>query len=367
MNAINNGKKFEGISGVSWKTNNGTIVDNSPNTVIENLDELPFPAIHLLKAPDKYFNPKLIGRPTTTTFTNRQCPYRCSYCVPSAYMFAREIEGRRASSGIDKGRIVDFSKSHKPMTRYRSPENIFEEFKSLKEKGYKSVAIMDDNFLAGVKNPDLKKRILKICELIKPLGMEWGCLARADELQDEEILKAMKESGCRYVDIGIESFDQKVLDYVKKDLKVGDNFNAIVMLQRAGIEPKVNILLGASPLQDADSIKWTVEVLKKLDINYVSFGIVTPHPATDFYYMVEKEGWFGTKSKDWVGTDTYSEGIVDFPNMNHEELKKWVSWCYKEYYLRPSYIFKRLISTKSFRQLMEQATTAKNLMFRREM
>jgi len=341
-------KKVDNVLGLSWMKNK-KIINNPPRHFIENLDKIPFPARYLIKHPERYFNPKLHGRPTTTMFTSRQCWGNCLYCIPAAYNFAREIEWKRYHN-------------IKPPVRVRSPKNIYEEFKLVKKMGYKSIAIMDDNFMGHPLN--YKKRIIKLCELLKPLKMEWGCLARADQLQDEEVLQKMKEAGCVYVDIGVESFDKKVLDYVRKGTTPGKQINAILLLKKVGIEPKINILLGASPLQNEKDIKWTVEILKMLDIDFVSFGIVAPHPSIDFYNIVKKKKWFTTPSKDWVGMDPYAEAIVDFPNISHEKLIELVRWSYKEYYLRPSYIWKRLKNLKNLSELFENIKIAFRLFIR---
>jgi radical SAM superfamily enzyme YgiQ (UPF0313 family) len=341
-------QKLDDVLGVSWMKN-GKVINNSPRHFIEDLDKIPLPARHLIKYPERYFNPKLKGRPTTTMFTSRQCWGNCLYCIPAAYNFTREIEWKKYHNV-------------KPPVRVRSPKNIYEEFKLVKKQGYKSVAIMDDNFMG--KPVDYKERIIKLCELIKLLKMEWGCLARADQLQDETVLQKMKEAGCVYVDIGVESFDKKVLDYVRKGISPGDQINAILLLKKVRIEPKINILLGASPLQNEKDIKWTVEILKLLDIDFVSFGVVAPHPSVDFYKIVKKNKWFVTPSKDWVGVDPYMEAIVDFPDISHEKLEKLVRWSYREYYLRPHYIFKRLKNLKSFHELFEDIKVAFRLFIR---
>ncbi|MBN2203310.1 MAG: radical SAM protein [Candidatus Aenigmarchaeota archaeon] len=341
---------LEGINGLSFMKGK-KVYNIYPRHYIDNLDKLPFPARHLIKTPYAYFNPKLSKRPTTTMFTTRQCWGQCIYCIPAAYNFAREIEWKNKCG-------------KKPPMTERSPKNIYEEFKQVKKQGYRSVAIMDDNFM-GVPTKGYKERIMKICDLIKPLKMEWGCLARADQLQDEEVLQKMRDSGCMYVDIGVESFDKKVLDYVRKGTTPGAQMNAIILLKKVGIQPKINILLGASPLQTVDDIRWTVKILKMLDIDFVSFGIVAPHPSLEFYKIVKKNKWFTTKSGDWEGIDPYNTGIVDFPEMTHEQLEYLVKWCYRVYYLRPYYIFKRLRNLKSVRELFEDAKIAFKLFFRR--
>lgn len=341
-------EKVDKILGLSWMENEKKN-NNPPRNFIENLDDIPFPIRHLIKARKKYYNPKLKNAPSTTMFTSRQCWGNCLYCIPAAYNFAREIEWKKYHNV-------------KPPVRVRSPQNIYEEFKQIKEMGYKSIAIMDDNFMGHA--TDYKNRIIEICKLIEPLEMEWGCLARADQLQDEEVLQRMKDAGCVYVDIGVESFDKKVLDYVRKGTTPSQQINAIILLKKVGIEPKVNILLGASPLQTEKDIKWTVEVLKTLDIDFVSFGVVAPHPSIDFYKIVKENGWFATPSKDWVGVDPYTEAIVNFPDMPHERLEKLVRWCYKEYYLRPSYILKRLKKVRSLNELFKNMGIAFRLFIR---
>jgi hypothetical protein len=159
------------------------------------------------------------------------------------------------------------------------------------------------------------------------------------------------------------------LNYVNKGLKVEDNISAILKIQKHKMEPKVNLLLGAAPMQDEKTIKKDVEVLKSLNVKNVQFGIVNPHPATQMYNIVKQEGWFkgfATNTGQWKGIDTYREGIVDFPDMPHEKLEKLVKWCYRSYYLRPVYILSRLKEIRSLRQFVEYSKTAYNLIFRGE-
>lgn len=344
VNELEKNKNFKKIKGLSWK-HDKKIIHNPQRPILTNkeLDKLPFPARHLIKK-ELYYNPKLRGRPSTVMLTSRGCWGRCIYCIPCSYMFAREIENKRFS-GL------------KPKVGLRSPENIIKEFKLLKRQGYKAVAIIDDNFING------EERTIKICKGIKNLGIEWGCLARPDTLQNEDMIKAMAEAGCVYIDIGAESFDQKVLDFVHKDLKVGDIFNAIFLLKKHGIEPKVNILFGTSPYETEESIKWTVKMLKELDIEWVSFDVTIPHPNTEFYKFVKRKKWFGTKSGDYEPVDPLRSATVNFPNLSHKKLEELVKWAYREYYLRPKYVWKRLLKIKNVQELKELIRTAWRLFF----
>jgi hypothetical protein len=118
-------------------------------------------------------------------------------------------------------------------------------------------------------------------------------------------------------------------------------------------------------LQTEEDIKWTVEVLKMLDVDFVSFGVAVPHPAVDFYKTVKRRGWFATKSKDFEPIDPYKEAIVDFPGMCHGKLRKLVRWCYRAYYLRSCYVWKRLKKMRNLRELTENLRAAWNLFIRK--
>lgn len=319
-----NSHKYSKIRGLSWMDRK--IINNPPRKPIKNLDKLPFPARHLIKHPERYFNPKLKGRPTTTMLTSRQCWGRCVYCIPLACNFAREIEYRKY-------------KGIKPPVSLRSPKNIFEEFKLVKEQGYKSVAIMDDNFM-GLPTKEGKERIVNICKLIVPLRMEWGCLARADQCLSLEVLKWMYMAGCKYIDLGVESFNEEILTYIKKGITAKQQIDAIRNIQMNNMEPKVNILLGCSPFQTEEDIKDTVRILKELNVEWASFGIVTPHPMTEYYKEIKKNKWMTTE--DWIPTDPYKDGILNLPNLSQEKLQELIKWCYKEYYINWKFISRRL-------------------------
>jgi len=134
INALEKEKDFSKILGLSWKKNR-KIINNKPRQLNENLDELPFPARHLIKKPKRYFNPKLKRKPSTVMLTSRNCWGRCIYCIPCSYSFAREIEHKK------------YNNWYKPKVGLRSPKDIAEEFRLVKKQGYKSVAIIDDNFV----------------------------------------------------------------------------------------------------------------------------------------------------------------------------------------------------------------------------
>lgn len=312
------------VKGVSYRRDK-KFFHNQSRELIENLDELPFPARHLIDK-DKYHNPKLKKSPYTAVFTSRNCPHRCIFCVPSSLSFARELEYKKIHSC-------------KPPLKMRSPQNVIDELSLLNQEGYKSISFQDDHFIWG------DERTFKICEALKKYDFIWGCQARADQIKNKELIKAMAESGCKYVDIGVESFDQKILDYIKKDIKVEDNIRAIKLLRECGISAKINVLFGASPLETKETINHTRKMIKKLKVDQVMFSACNPFPGTEFFNLAKANGWLSIKNYEAV--DVQKQTIINYPHLSNEELARAVYDSNLKFFLSPSFVFKNMLKFRS--------------------
>jgi len=329
VKSLADGKDFDGIEGVSY-IKNGNIQHNPSRDLIKDLDILPFPARHLVDK-KRYYNPKLGERPFTAVLTSRGCPYGCHYCVPCSINFAAELEHRRVNN-------------KKPPVRLRSVDNIIAEFRHIKDKGYRTVSILDDQFPWG------EDRTVQICNGIRDVGINWGCLARADHLT-EPIVRAMAEAGCKYIDIGVESFTQKILDDIGKGLKVETIFKAIKLVKKYGIKVKLNVLLGSSPLETRETILYNLEQAKKVDADAVMFGICNPFPGTEFYHMARKENWFAYG--DYYPVDVQKKALLNLPHLKCQELEELVRKCNRSFFLRPSFFIKHLKHIRNPRMVVE--------------
>lgn len=308
-----------GIKSVSFKKND-EILNNANREPIEDLDALPFPARHLLEERDVYYNPKLGKRPFTAVCTSRGCSYRCIYCVPSSLSFSRELEYKHYLG-------------KKPPVRKRSPENIIEEFKLLKSLGYKAVNVQDDQFVWG------EERTVKICEGIKDLGIVWGCSARSDHLT-ESIVKSMASAHCKFIDLGVESFNQEILDYVKKDIDVKKNEEAINLVKKYGISAKINIMFGASPLETMTTIKRNMEEVKRLKVDQVMYNIANPFPGTEFYKIAKENKLF--VYGDYKPVNVAKEANIAYPHLDKTALESAVRRANFEFFLTPRFILKNI-------------------------
>jgi len=320
LEAFYSGEKdsWQATDGISF-LRGGDVVNNRPHALIKDLDILPFPARHLL-GDRRYHNPKLKLTPYTPVLTSRQCPFKCIYCVPSSLTFAREIEYRR-----DNGR--------KPPVSFRSVENVTRELEQLAAEGYKAVGFMDDNFLWG------EGRTRGLTDALRRLHLAWGCQARVDEIT-EPVAEMLGNSGCRYVDLGVESFDDEILRYIKKGITREQIYKAIGLLKKYNVPVKLNILIGTSPLETREKLRDTIRRARQLKVDQIMFNIVSPFPGTEFYKLARQNGWITTG--DYVPTDVQRSSIVSYPNLSAREMERILFYANLRYFLSPSFVFSQL-------------------------
>lgn len=340
LHALNENKPLNNILGISWMNSEGNVVNNGFRPLIGDLDSLPLPARHFI-ANRRYFNPKIKRKGYTTAFTSRNCPYHCIYCVPSSLTFAREIENKRFTG-------------RKPTISYRTAQSVDREMALLHEQGYKAIGFMDDNFIWN------EERTRLMCEIMKKYGMLWGCQARVDAIT-EPIAKMLGESGCQYVDLGVESFNDEILKYVRKGITTEQIYEAIRLLKKYKVPVKLNVLIGSSPLETKETLRHTLKEAKKLKVDQVMFNIVSPFPGTEFYKLCKENNWLSTG--DYVPTDVQRESILNLPNISSREMEKILFKNNLSYFLSWNFITTQLKRFTSWSEFSHAARALKVKLF----
>lgn len=341
VQSITDNKTADGVKGVSY-LKEASVVKNPPRPLIKNLDAMPFPARDLLGG-HIYHNPKLKTGPYTTVLTSRNCPYKCIYCVPSSLTFAREIEYETYNPG------------HKPPISFRSIESIAKEVEMLASEGYKAIGFMDDNFIWN------ETRTRGICDIMSKHKLVWGCQARVDAIT-EPIAKMLGESGCRYVDLGVESFDAGILEYVRKGITPADIYRSVKLLKKYRVPVKLNVLIGSSPLETPETVRHTLKEAKKLDVDQVMFNIVSPFPGTKYYEICKKNGWI--KGNEYRPTDVQRDSILNLPSISAEEMEKLLFRNNLSYFLSPRFIIKQIRRYTSWSEFIASLKALKIKLFR---
>jgi len=317
-----------------WKNIKGEIIiEERIREKVVDINNLPFPKRkhgRLAKYVYKYFNPKFQKKPHTTMLASRGCSFRCLFCVPNSVSFARELYFLKYFG-------------RKPKPSIMSAKRVIEEFFEIKKEGFNSVMILDDQFLWE------KDRTIEICQGIASLNIEWGCLSRADFLTDEKIVSGMKKAGCISIDIGVESFSQRVLNSIRKDIKIETIFTALKLLNKYDISVKLNILFGACPTETKKDIINTIKQIKNLGIHNVMFSIATPFKGTEFYNLCEEKGYLIDKS-DFL--NPLGKSMISYPKLKNKDLEHFLKKAYRSVYLNPKEIFYRMKSFKNIKDVI---------------
>lgn len=329
-------KDTEGIG--YWQ--DGVYHRTAMRPLMKDLDMLPFPARDLV-ADIEYRNPKLKVTPYATMVTSRNCPFRCIYCVPSSLTFAREIE----------------YKAHyhrKPPISFRSVEKVAEEVDFLAAQGIRAIGLMDDNFIWN------EQRTVAICEALRRNHIVWGCQARVDAIT-ENIARVLGESGCLYVDLGVESFNDDILNYIRKGITSGQIYEAIRLLQKHKVPVKLNILIGTSPLETKQTIRDTIRKAKQLHVDQLMINIVSPFPGTEFYQMALDNGWI--KNGEYVPTDVQRNSILNYPHLSSDEMERLLFQSNISYFLSPGFVWTQLRRFRSWKDFRHALQTLKVKLF----
>ncbi|MFH1888509.1 MAG: radical SAM protein [Candidatus Omnitrophota bacterium] len=327
-----------GINGISF-LHEGKVVHSQPAELLKDIDRLPIPDRRLLDH-SPYYNPKLHTMPHTAALTSRGCFGRCWFCVPNSLSYSQELEQKKYFG-------------MKPAPRIHSAGRVIEDFSRIAHLGFKSISIIDDQFLWD------EERTLEICNGIKNLGLEWSCLCRPEKITDRSA-KAMKEAGCSYVDLGTESFDEGVLRSIKKDISPQSTIKAAEILKKNKIKIEVNILFGASPQETESTIRETIRQVKRLKVDYALFSIANPFPGTEFYLAAKENGWLAYG--DYVPVDPGKSSIISYPHLSKRRLEHFLAYAYLSYYLDPRYIFKQIRQLKNPRDFLNKFLTACNFL-----
>ncbi len=290
------------VDGLAYIDGNGKFTKTKQRALIENLDELPFPAWDLMP-PDKYSNAPhgmlVKSLPVATIVTSRGCPYDCSFC---------------ASNGI----------WHRQF-RMRSPKNVVDEIEFLTRTfGVREIHIEDDNFTL------VKRHAMNICKGIIERGIKisWTCPngVRADAL-DLELLRTMKESGCYLLSFGIESGSDALLKRHSKCINKSRIRNAIGLCKRVGIETSGFFIIGL-PGETKETIDQTIRFSKELDLDRAHFSIFTPMPGSRL--------WNEMKDKINASWDKFSLVDVAYSSeIPEEELKREQKRAFYSFFMRP--------------------------------
>lgn len=244
---------LDDIAGICYKktSKKEEIVFTQTRPLIQDLDkESALPAYDLLPMEIYLANP-VVGIGKDIDFiSSRGCPYNCIFCYQP---WGRGFRSHSAEFVINA--LIYLRK----------------------EYGIDFVSFQDDEFMAN------KARVREFCEKRNRLmpDLLWACTGRVN-LVDDDIVKLMKDSGCVLISYGFESGSQKMLDLMRKSVKISDMERAVALNRKYGMPIPVSFIIGM-PGEDEKSCQETVDFCIRNNLTLDSLMFATPYPGTEIF------------------------------------------------------------------------------------
>jgi len=184
------------------------------------------------------------------------------------------------------------------------------------------------------------------------IGLSWIANGRVDMI-DREVMRSMKEAGCHLIKFGVESGDDTILKNLNKGTTISQAEEVFRIAREEKLDTHAHIVFGA-PGETIETVRKTVEFVKKIRATTVSFGILTPYAGTELFEQVAafspeiRDGSMSTMENLHV-EGFFSEKLC---GLSGDVLSHEITRAYRHFYIRPGYLLERLASLRSWDELM---------------
>ncbi len=250
-----------GVKGITFFSGDELVVTEQ-RVPMNDINTLPYPDldgfeygkyIDEMFTTQFYYNNFLDYPRSYSILGSRGCPFNCTFCY------------------------------HSFKHRLRNVDSMIEELKwAIDRYKINIVSVNDDVFALD------KKRLEEFCDKIKPLNLTWTCQLFVGSV-DENILKKLKESGCRIISYGFESYDENVLKSMKKPITPQQIDFAFKETIKAGIAIQANFIFG-DIVETKESVIKTLNYWKENCEGQVHLGFIHPYPGSEIFNYCVKKG-----------------------------------------------------------------------------
>ena len=239
LQRLEQGGDLTTIPGCAYRQ--GGQVVKVPRQPVEDLDQTAFPAYELFDL-EQYYQRGV----SPAILTRRGCAFRCTYCP------YRSLEGARYRLK-SPGRIVD---EIEHVRRFKSPRMFM---------------FTDNNF--NTPRPHAQAICREI--IARRLEFHWGTGDLRPMAVTDDFCQLLKDSGCAYVNLSVESGSESMLQGMRRGYGVEDIRQAFASLEKSGIPFAASLMIGApgeSPVTVAQSLALIDSYTVPLGI-WVTIGI----------------------------------------------------------------------------------------------
>jgi radical SAM superfamily enzyme YgiQ (UPF0313 family) len=282
---IAQGKDPVHINGLVYKED-GEIVKTPPRKYIQNLDDVPFPAWHLLDlkkypAIDKGIirGINLAEVPRISVIFSRGCKGHCDFC---------------STWWIWQG------------WRHRSAKNMADEIELLyRDHGIRHFCFADDAMTVD------RNATIEFCDEIigRQLNIVFHVTTRTDCV-DEVVLEKLKAAGCYKISFGIETGSPALLEKMCKENDIETAEHAISLSKKAGLLATALLIIG-NVGETEETVKDTIGFLRRTkpyDIGCV--GGLWILPGTKLYQDCKRKGYINDDF--WLTDEPYKIFTLEY-------------------------------------------------------
>jgi anaerobic magnesium-protoporphyrin IX monomethyl ester cyclase len=243
------------IPGLIFAAADGSVVRTGPAELIPSLDAQPWPDRERVDI-DRYLKVwrEHHGAGSVSLITARGCPYHCNWCSHSVY-----------------------GKSH----RRRSPRSVVDEVAWILER-YRPEMLWfaDDVFTIH------HGWITEFASQMQRRGLDipFECITRADRL-NAQMAETLARLGCFRIWIGSESGSQRILDAMRRGVKVEQVRQAVTLCRQNGIQTGMFLMWGYEGEEISD-IEATVDHVKRCRPDVFFTTVAYPIKGTPYFEQV---------------------------------------------------------------------------------
>ncbi len=308
VHAIENGDSLSKVKGIAYF--DGEVKITAPRERINNLDELPFPLRDKSILNDCKIEGFVYPSPSKQNAVaqelySRGCLYNCTFCC-SPSMWGKAV-------------------------KYRTPTSVIAEMKQLQNQfGTNLFFFADLTFNLN------KRKIIELCNemLENDLNTYWYAMCRPDNVESK-LISIMEKAGCSRIAYGIDSINDKTLQMIKPNQKINlETMKTVLEItNQSSISTRAFVIIGY-PWETKQDLLEAKEFLKRLPIDDLRIGILTPLPGSAIYEEFKKEGLLLHEDFSKYTTE---ECVMKLKDMTPEELYEIREQIFKEFYQSKEY------------------------------
>ncbi len=313
------GEPVADVAGIAYRSGLDGVEVNPRRPIIEDLDELPFPAWDLLPGfPESYPHSALETKrlPAASIITSRGCPFSCTFCDNTVF-------GTRV--------------------RHHSARYTLAMIRHLKDRyGVRDLMILDDNFLLN------RDKVFQVCDSLisERANISWYCIGHARSMTEDRLRK-IREAGCWFIELGIESGCDRILKILRKNTDKKEIAEAVRHARNAGLKVKGNFIFGL-PTETKESLEETIEFATSIGLTHFQQNFLTVWPGCSLSDDPEE---YGVHTGRW---ETMAHQRITFipHGLTEADLIAASRRAFRRFYLRPRVLVETARSLTSARALV---------------